>query len=51
MKAGRREKALRRARDEDPLEPPFGDDDAIERCWGYEIPVRHRAPSRREPLR
>ena len=53
MKATREQEALRGSRDEDPLESPVdgGDDDVVENCWGYEMPVRHRAaPRRREPL-
>jgi hypothetical protein len=50
VKATREQEAVRRSRDEDPLESPFDDDDVVERCWGYEMPVRHRAPTRREPL-
>lgn len=50
MKATREQEALRGSRDEDPLESPFEADDDVEGCWGYEMPVRHRAPTRREPL-
>jgi hypothetical protein len=50
VSAARRKRPARRSRDEDPLESPFEDDDAVERCWGYEMPVRHRPAPRREPL-
>jgi hypothetical protein len=47
VKRTEREKAVRRTRDEDPLEEPQGDDD-VELSWGYENPVRHRPPPVRE---
>lgn len=35
--------------DEEPLDG--APEDEVERCWGYEIPVRHRTrPARAEPL-
>jgi hypothetical protein len=42
---------VRPARDEDPLESPFDEDaEEVERCWGYEMPVRHRAARSLDPL-
>jgi len=51
VKRARRAQPHRGSRDEDLLESPLDDDDVVERCWGYEMPVRHRAAPRREPLR
>jgi hypothetical protein len=42
VRTDRRDEPVR-SRDEDALELPVEDDDVVERCWGYEMPVRHRA--------
>ncbi len=50
MKRKRARPALRAHLDEEPLEGDLMSEE-VERCWGYEMPVRHRARARRPELR
>lgn len=44
-------RTVRGTRDDDPLESPFDEDgQEVERCWGYEMPVRHGDARTRDPL-